>query len=681
MKKLSLIGLTIGALGVVYGDIGTSPLYAVNQVFFGSHRVAITTENVLGTISLIFWTLTLILTVKYLLFVLRADFEGEGGVFALFGLLHRLIKGRQLIIISALLMVGAGLLFGDGMITPAISVLAAIEGLKILAPKLEYLVIPITILVLLGIFIFQRKGARRVGQIYGPIMLVWFTAIGLIGGLQVFHQPQILWAINPINAIRFISSIDLKLTMAVIGAVFLVLTGGEALYADLGHFGRKPIRLGWFLIAYPALLFNYAGQGAYLLSGKVISQGNIFYSLVPGQFLFLMIVLATIATIIASVAVIFGIYSLTAQAIALGLSPRFKIHHTSVEKEGQIYIPTINWLLFVGSVTLILGLKSTTNLASAYGLAVSGNMLIVSFCMIFIAIYHWRWNKLLAGLIFGGFFFFDAIFFISNSLKFKSGGYIPILIGLLLFLIMATWQWGRKLVRVAFDSYATMKNMEWLLNLKRRVEESGGILKDQRVRKLVEIDRAVIFMVSHSIRSLSDNVPITLRIYLKRTGAIPRDILFLTINQKKSPYIQGDRYQVFNLGMNVYSVDVQFGFMENPNVVAVLHKLREKKLIEEKFYRCSIETGEDDLIIDSDVPIWNRLRAVFFKILLKFSAPVYRYFGFSPEVEVGLSKTLIPLRLSREGIRVETPEVPFDKEKYPVDPDTLEPITVPFVKI
>lgn len=681
MRKNSLIGLTVGAIGVVYGDLGTSPLYAINEVFFGHNHLNITNQNILGIISLVIWVISLVIALKYVLLVLKADNEKEGGVFALYGLISNLPKRKSLTILTTMLIFAAGLLIGDGIITPAISVLSAVEGLKIVTPKLESWVLPIAILILTIIFLFQRKGPKAVGKIYGPIMIAWFIALAALGSMQIFHNPQIIQALNPIYAFNFLISTNLKTLIGVIGAIFLVITGAEALYADMGHFDRKSIQLGWFFMVYPALILNYAGQGAYLLSGAEISAENIFYSLVPKTFLLPMIILATMATIIASVAIIFGVYSLIAQAMALGLSPRFKILHTNREQEGQIYAPMINWLLFAGCIILLLGLKTTSNLASAYGLAVSGVMLATSLAIIPIAINSWQWNKKIIYLIFGFFVVLDIIFFFSNSLKFFKGGYVPVFIGIILFIVMSCWQWGKKLLKIALDSFTQNKDMQWFLNLKKRVIEHGGILSDHRIRKLVEIDRATIFMISRPIQKLSDNVPAILRIYLKKLGAIPKDIIFLTIEQKNVPYTHKDRYQIIDFGMNVYTINARFGFMENPNAANMLCHFKNKDIIENKFCHCAIETGEEDLIIGRNLSVINRWRAEFFKFLLRLSIPAYYYFGFNPETEAGLSKIVIPIRINNLGIKVEIPEAPLEQKSCQIDPDTLEPTTVKFTKI
>ena len=680
MKHTSVAALTVGALGIVYGDIGTSPLYAMNEVFFGSGRLAPTPEHAAGVASLIFWLLVLIIGIKYALFVLRADHEGEGGVFALLSLIER-YKGRHIVPISLLLMFAAGLLFGDGIITPAISVLSAIEGLKVAAPGLAHFVVPLTVAVLFAVFFFQKFGTKRVGRIYGPVMLLWFASIGLLGLRQVLFAPGILVPIlNPFSALSLLGSLSLEHLAFLIGAVFLVLTGSEALYADLGHFGKRAIRIGWYGIVFPALALCYAGQGAYLLRGAPVEGGNLFYSLVPSVLLYPMIVLATLATVIASVALIFGAYSLVSQAIVLHLLPRLRVVHTNRETEGQIYIPAVNLALLVGSVSLVLLFGTASRLAAAYGFSVAGVMLVTSVAMVVVAEEEWMWRLPVALAVFGGFAVIDAGFFSANSVKFLEGGYIPFSLGCGIFAVIATWRWGRGIIRTAYGEYASGHDMGWFLDLKGRLENAGGVLRDGRVRQLVELDRAVVFLVSHPIMKRSDPIPVKLRVYLKRKGAIPKDILLLNIDQERVPYMKRHSH-IIDLGANVFSVKAHFGFMENPDAAHVLRELYRESIFEKKFRRCTIETSEDELILDHDLPWWDRTRARFFRKLLRFSVPAYRYFGLRREASAGLSKTVIPVRLRAQGVRVEIPEFPLEGSRDLIDPDTLEPTTIRYTAI
>ena len=424
--------LTLTALGVVFGDIGTSPLYALNEIFFAHGRVPPTEANIIGCLSLVIWALASIVAFKYLVFVLQADNDGEGGVFALYALLHE-HRRRGLHFILLMIVLAAGLLFGDGIITPAISVLSSVEGLAVVTPSLEPFIVPITILILTLLFMVQRHGTDKVGSIFGPVTLIWFIAIAILGAVQLVHYPRILLAFNPLPGILFLKARGWHAAMLVLGGVMLVVTGGEALYADMGHFGRGPIRLSWFAVVFPALLLNYLGQGAYLLRGGAVVADNLFYSMVPKPLLFPMILLAAAATVIASQALISGVFSLFAQATALGLFPRLNVVHTHEERSGQIYSPFVNWALFLGCVLLVLGFTKSMALASAYGLAVSGNMLVTSLSMIAVAHLCWKWNAVRALSLFGWFVLVDATFLSANSLKLIDGGYIPLTIGAFLF--------------------------------------------------------------------------------------------------------------------------------------------------------------------------------------------------------------------------------------------------------
>src|SRR3974390_1560863 len=380
----SVGALAIGALGVVFGDIGTSPLYAIDQIFFGSADIGRTPENVLGAISLAIWTITVVVAIKYALLVLRADNDGEGGVFALYGLLHR-FKGERRRVLLWSLMLGAGLLFGDGMITPAISVLSAVEGLEVATPAFSPYVVPITVILLTALFAVQFRGTTGIGVIFGPLLLVWFVTIAGLGLVAIAQQPAILAAFDPSYGTSFLMRAGPYGSLLILSAMMLVVTGGEAMYADLGHFGARPIRISWFAIVFPSLLLNYLGQGAYLLSGASVEGGKLFYNLVPQPLLVPLVVLATLATIVASQALISAAFSLISQAVGLGLFPRLNMRHTHQDYSGQIYIPFINWALYAGCIALVLVFRSSANLAAAYGLAVAGVLVITSAAMFSVA--------------------------------------------------------------------------------------------------------------------------------------------------------------------------------------------------------------------------------------------------------------------------------------------------------
>lgn len=632
-KKIGV--LTLAALGVVYGDIGTSPLYAVNQIFFGHGGVAPTPTNVYGCIALIIWALTIVVAIKYIIFVLRADNDGEGGVFALLGLLKNKDRHKGVGILLILLLFAAGLLFGDGMITPAISVLSAVEGLGVAAPALQGLIVPVTIAILVFLFAIQRRGTARIGRIFGLVIILWFGAIAWLGASAIIANPIIFHAFDPRYALHFIRGISWWRLMAVLGAVMLTITGGEALYADMGHFGKKPIRLGWFLIVYPALLLNYLGQGAYLLSGNSIVDHNIFYSMVPEFYLLPMIILATLATIIASQALISGGFSLAMQATALGLFPRLRVLHTHEEHEGQIYLPLINWTLFVGCASLVLAFRSSAGLASAYGLAVSIDMLINSLAMAGIAAYLWGWSTARAGAIFGFFAFIDALFLFANSAKFLQGGFIPIGIGIGLFTLMSIWRWGRDRIAAVFQTHRAMTIRE-LVALRKKSAEV--------------MPRSVVFMNPYSIISQSDRVPPLLQVFWERNGILPRHIILLTVVGKKVAFVEDERYAVKKLweeeeNGSIMAVDVNFGFMENPNVEHILEGLADHRKIHinDDAKHWLIRIVQERVLPASDIGWWTRIKLFLFAIMLKNSDSADNHFGLGNEV--GLSTEIVPVKI------------------------------------
>jgi KUP system potassium uptake protein len=579
-------------------------------------------------------------------------------------------------------MFAAGLLFGDGIITPAISVLSAVEGLKLITPAMSPWVVPLTVVILLAVFYFQRRGSARMGSVYGPVMLLWFGSIAALGAWQVYLYPSIIASVlNPFSALDLLTSLGARSLALFLGAVFLTLTGAEALYADLGHFGRRAIRVGWASIVFPALILNYAGQGAYLLRGGEVHGGNLFYSLVPGMFLIPMIIVATCATIIASVALIFGVYSLASQAVALSLLPRIRVVHTNAETHGQIYIPSINAALCIGSVTLVLVFESASRLAAAYGFAVSGVMVITSLAMIGISRHQWHWKRWHSLAVFGTFLIIDSGFFLANSVKFLQGGFVPFSLGVLIFCIIIIWRWGRHMVNVAYAAYVESRDMQWFLTLKRRLREAGGMLQEgNRTRRLAEQDRAVVFIIARPITKKTDSAPAKLRVYLKRKGVIPRSMLLLHIEQARTPFVKR-HYKVFDLGEGVFSAQATFGFMENPDAVRVLRDLYRQNIFDKRFRRCTIETSEEEFIVDADVAWHVQVRLFLYKVLLESSMPAYRYFGLYAEAGAGLSKTVVPIRLSRNGVRVEIPEFPMLQEDDSIDPDTLKTTEVLFTKV
>jgi KUP system potassium uptake protein len=439
--------LALTALGVVYGDIGTSPLYAFQVALTGIGHPVPTAADVLGIVSLIFWALIVMVSLKYIVFVLRADNEGEGGILALLSLVRagRIASGTKLPLLVLLGVVGAALLYGDGVITPAISVLSAMEGLKLVAPAFEEFVVPVTMVILVGLFVIQRQGTESIGRLFGPIMLLWFVVIGALGAKNIWMAPVIIEAVNPAEAAHFLVA-DSFISFAVIGAVFLTLTGGEALYADMGHVGVAAIRRAWFGLVLPALLLNYFGQGALILADPKAADSP-FYKLAPSWALIPMVVLAALATIIASQALISGVFSLTRQAMQMGLCPRANIVSTSGDEAGQIYVPAANWLLMIGTLLTVALFKTSDNLAAAYGIAVSGTMLITTILLYRVAITRWHWPPTLAVPIIAAFATIDAIFLVSNSMKIVQGGWFPMIIGGVIAALILSWRKGSLEVR------------------------------------------------------------------------------------------------------------------------------------------------------------------------------------------------------------------------------------------
>lgn len=634
IKKSGLSALTIGALGVVFGDIGTSPLYAVNEIFFGTSYTQRNSEAILGCMSLVFWTLTLIICIKYLSFVLLADNEGEGGVFALYSRVHKYKKG-PIAILKIILMLAAGLLFGEGIITPAISVLSAVEGVSLVTPAFESWTIWLTIGILFLLFFIQRHGTHLVGKLFGPIAFLWFLAIGFIGGYNIYAQPLILQAINPIYALRFLQSGQFLPILMVLGSVMLVITGGEALFADMGHFRLKAIRSGWFLVVYPALLLSYFGQGAFLLSQENVRNKNIFFSMVPSSLLVPMVVLATLATIIASQALISGAFSLASQAIALGLFPRLKKINTHEEHIGQIYLPFINWTLFFGTLALVLIFKTSNQLASAYGLSVSGVMLCTSLAMIAIATEYWKWPRWKALGVFGIFIIIDSVFLMANTLKFLEGGFIPLMIGFIIFSIMRIWRWGRK---ATYAAYTEMKTpvLKELVQLK---EESQMSLK-----------RNVVLMVPKPLRSLEDNTPALVQLFLNRYTMMPENLFLVEVVHRKVPYIFEKRCEQYTFYKDakkgsIVSVTIHFGFMEEPNVEVVLEELAKLHAIElpSDPHKWLVHVSHERLLPSQSWSWFKKLQLRLFLFFRQITQPAYFYYGLGRDVNLSLD--ILPVRL------------------------------------
>jgi KUP system potassium uptake protein len=633
-RRGSFAALTLGALGIVYGDIGTSPLYAMDALFLGRTGTGQTSADVLGGVSLVIWTITIIVAIKYAILVLRAQNDGEGGLFALYGLLHEHKKRGTTLLLWAL-MLGAGLLFGDGMITPAISVISAVEGLQVAAPALGNVVIPITIGLLTVLFAIQFKGTSGIGIVFGPILAVWFIVIAGLGAWQIGHHPEILAAFNPAYGLEFLGHAGMFDTLLVLSALMLVVTGGEAMYADVGHFGAGPIRASWFAFVYPALLLNYLGQGAYLLTGVPIAGGKLFYNLVPASMLFPMVLLATVATVIASQSLISAAFSLAAQAIRLGLFPRLNLLHTHERHAGQIYVPFINWSLFVGCILLVVTFGSSAALAAAYGLAVSGVMVITSLAMVPVARRYWNWGPTTTVLVWGALIAVNAAFLVASSLKFLEGGYVPLSVGVVLFLVMTTWRWGRKATFAAYSAKSTMTMAE-LVALHRGCK--------------VFMERNAVVMAASSLHLPTDRAPALIQMLWERHGILPRNLILVEVTHRKVPYIRDNRYRVTVFDRDhqrgsIIAVEVSFGFMEEPNVEQLLEEMARHKQIDLPTDRRQwvVHVSQENLLPSQRMGSLKRLRFRLFLFLRLVSQPAYYYYGLGDEVQ--LSVEIIPVRV------------------------------------
>ncbi|MCC6241708.1 MAG: potassium transporter Kup [Gemmatimonadaceae bacterium] len=545
-----LATLSLAALGIVYGDIGTSPLYAIRESFLEEHGVAVSVPNVLGVLSLIFWSLVLVISVKYLVFILRADNRGEGGILALTSLVtptHALRGGRWGLIVLGLF--GTALLYGDGMITPAISVLSAIEGLEIIAPSFKAYVVPITIVILLGIFFIQSRGTAKVGRLFGPITLVWFVTLAALGIYHIVQTPSVLVALSPTYAFTFFLANGWN-GFLVLGSVFLVVTGGEALYADMGHFGRRPIRLAWFVVVLPALLLNYLGQGA-LLMRDPSAIANPFYRMAPSWALIPIVVLATAATVIASQALISGAFSLTLQAVQLGYSPRVRIDHTSSRERGQIYIPAINWLLMLCCIGLVLGFRTSTNLAAAYGVAVTTTMTITTVLFYFVAREKWGWNAAFALFVTAGFLVIDLAFWGANLLKIPHGGWFPLLIGVIVFSLLSTWKRGRQILTERLRTGSMPRDL---------------FLESMASHSPMRVSGTAVFMYGDRA-----GTPPALLHNLKHNKVLHQTVVFLAVVTQEMPYVaESERSSVKSLGNGFWDVRLSYGFMEDADIPAAL---------------------------------------------------------------------------------------------------------------
>ena len=554
-----LVGLCLGTLGVVYGDIGTSPLYALRECFDREHGVALTGDNVFGVLSLVFWSLTIVISIKYLVYVMRADNGGEGGVLSLMALAAagRMPGRRAKAVILFLGLFGAALLYGDGMITPAISVLSAMEGVQVAAPSLGHFVVPMTVAVLMGLFLLQKRGTAGVGAIFGPITLIWFVVLSVLGIGQIVTHPAVLAAISPTHGLSFLARNHLH-GFLVLGAVFLVVTGGEALYADMGHFGARPIRMTWFAVVLPSLLLNYFGQGALLLNHPE-TVSNPFYLMAPSWAQLPLVFLSTCATVIASQAVITGAFSLTRQATMLGYWPRMQILHTSAKEIGQIYVPGINWMLMVATIGLVIGFGSSSNLAAAYGIAVTTTMVITTILAHMVARVRWGWSRPASIGLTALLLIVDVAFFSANVVKIEHGGWFPLLVAGALFLIMTTWKKGRAL-------------------LGKQIREGIVPMEDFFERMLrettIRVPGSAIFMTSNA-----EGAPPALMHNFLHNHAVHEQVVLLTILIEYTPVVDRERrVQVEPIQHGFVRIIARYGFMENPDVLALMARADTPKL-------------------------------------------------------------------------------------------------------
>lgn len=553
-RPSSLMGLTLGAIGVVYGDIGTSVLYSIKEVF-GSGHVAFTPDNVYGILSIFFWTLTVIVSLKYVTLVLRADNNGEGGLVAMLALASSSVRDkpklRRVLLVVGIF--GTCLFYGDGVITPAISVLSAVEGLEVVSPTFKRFVIPLTLLILLCLFAVQKRGTSGIGKFFGPITLVWFIAIAMLGVYHIVDHPEILWAISPHYAVMFIWSQPFT-AFIILGAVVLCVTGGEALYADMGHFGKKPIRLAWFSIVMPCLTLNYFGQGALLLAEPEAVK-NPFFNMAPDWALIPLVILATAATVIASQALITGAFSVTKQVIQLGYLPRLQILHTSEKETGQIYMPLVNWGLFVVIVLAVVMFKTSSNLAAAYGIAVCTDMLITTVLTFFVIRYAWKYPLWLCIAATSVFFVVDLAFWSSNLLKLADGGWFPLFIGGLILVLMLTWRDGRSLLH--------HKTRDEAINL-------SSFLEALFIAPPTRVEGTAVFLTSED-----GIVPNAMLHNLKHNKVLHAQNLFVTVRNHEVPWIADDkRIEFSDLGGNCWQVMVHYGFKDDPDVPFALSLLR-----------------------------------------------------------------------------------------------------------
>lgn len=610
-----LYGLALTALGIVYGDIGTSPLYALRESFH-FYQLAPTRQNVLGVLSLIFWSLVLVISVKYAVFVLRADNRGEGGILALtalatpIGTIRR--GGRQALILLGLF--GTALLYGDGMITPAISVLGAVEGLRVATPLFEPYIVPIAVTVLIALFAVQSRGTAGVGRVFGPVTVVWFATLAALGLPWIWRAPEVLASINPLYAAHFFTTNGAR-GFLVLGSVFLVVTGGEALYADMGHFGRRPIRIAWFAVVLPALLLNYWGQGALLLHQPEAVE-NPFYRMAPAWFIYPQVLIATLAAIIASQALISGAFSLTMQAVQLGYLPRMEIAHTSARERGQVYIPAVNWGLMVACIGLVFGFRSSSNIAAAYGVAVTTTMVVTTLLLAVVARERWNWSVAAVAAFSLVFLAIDLAFWGANMIKVPQGGWFPLAVGAGVFTLMTTWKAGRAVLRRRMAEGA----LPW-----------DFFVRDMADHPLPRVPGTAVFMYGDP-----NGTPPALLHSLKHYGVLHEQVLLLSVQTADVPYVDvADRAEVQKLDAGFFRIVLHYGFREQPRVPAALASIRAPEL-QLSANRTTFFLGRETLIPATRpaLPVW---REMLFAFLSRNARTATSFFGLPPNrvVELG----------------------------------------------
>ena len=610
----SLFKVTIAALGIVFGDIGTSPLYALRVCFAGSHGLAVTDQNIYGVLSLIFWSLILVISIKYLVLILRADNNGEGGILALMALVLPNKKNGKYILILTMGLFGAALLYGDGMITPAISVLSAMEGLQIATPFFEPFVIPITIVILFVLFYFQKTGTAKVGMVFGPIILIWFLTLAVLGINSIVKDTSVLYALNPYYAFRFFQVNGVG-SLVVLGAVFLAVTGGEALYADLGHFGKKPIRLGWFYLVLPCLVINYFGQGALLLRNHSLIK-NPFYYLAPHWALYPLVTIAAFATVIASQAVISGAFSLSYQAIQLGFMARFKIVHTSPDEKGQIYIPQLNWIIFFATVWLVGSFKTSDNLAAAYGVAVSTTMVITTL-LAFVAMRNlWNWNLPAAVSLVVFFLIIDLSFFAANIVKVPEGGWFPLAVAGCIYFMMTTWHRGKRMMSIQINK--TTAPLEKFLTYYKAKAQSV-------------VSGTAIYLTRNPY-----GTPPALFYNLKYNKVLHEHIIILSIEFEPVPHVNLlKKVTVNKMDEYISLIIIRYGYMDNtdiPEALELLSKERTKIDLENAIYFL----GRESIVVTKNTGM-SPFRETVFEYLGRNSARITSYFNLphSKVFEIG----------------------------------------------